>query len=62
MFARVQEDPAIASAVLISAKPDCFIAGAEITELDACTTAEAGEAISKAGQEFFDKARPTKTQ
>ena len=33
---------------------------AEITELDACTTAEAGAAISRAGQKFFDEIAASK--
>ena len=39
--------------MLISGKPDCFIAGADINMLDACTTAEEAAALSKGGQDLL---------
>ena len=45
-FERVESDPAILGAVLISGKPD-FIAGADIAMVQACTTAEQVEKLSR---------------
>lgn len=43
------------SAVLISAKPGCFIAGADIGMLERCTTAQEATAISHGAQLMFDR-------
>nr|WP_086941072.1 fatty acid oxidation complex subunit alpha FadJ [Thaumasiovibrio occultus] len=45
----------VKGAVIYSGKPDNFIAGADIRMLDACTSAEQGEAIAKAGQDIFNR-------
>lgn len=45
-FAQVERDDAVKGVVLISGKAD-FIAGADITMLQRCTTAEQAEALSK---------------
>lgn len=37
---RVESDSNVRAAVLVSAKPDCFIAGADINMLSACRTAD----------------------
>ena len=39
-FLDLAENPAASSIVLISAKPDCFIAGADIKMLSACQSKE----------------------
>lgn len=39
--------------VLISGKQDSFVAGADVTMLDACTTADEAEALAKSGHEIF---------
>lgn len=43
----------ITSAVVISGKPGCFIAGADIGMLEKCRTSEDATKISKEGQDFF---------
>ncbi|CAI4221195.1 unnamed protein product [Auanema sp. JU1783] len=51
----VQRDDAVKSIVLMSGKPNSFVAGADINMLKKANTVEAGEAISKEGQEQFFK-------
>lgn len=41
--------------VFISGKPDSFIAGADISMLDGCKTAEEAQAIGRMGQQMFDQ-------
>ncbi|KAG8522505.1 Trifunctional enzyme subunit alpha, mitochondrial [Galemys pyrenaicus] len=45
----------IRSAVLISSKPGCFIAGADINMLSACKTAQEVAQVSQEGQKMFEK-------
>uniref|UniRef100_A0A8D1Q715 Trifunctional enzyme subunit alpha, mitochondrial n=2 Tax=Sus scrofa TaxID=9823 RepID=A0A8D1Q715_PIG len=45
----------IRSAVLISSKPGCFIAGADINMLSACTTSQEVTQISQEAQRTFEK-------
>ncbi|XP_050702683.1 trifunctional enzyme subunit alpha, mitochondrial-like [Eriocheir sinensis] len=45
-LAAVEGNAAVRAAVLVSDKPGCFIAGADITMLEACTTAAEAEEIS----------------
>lgn len=45
----IQNDSSIKAAVLISGKPGCFIAGADITMLESLKSAEEVTAISKTG-------------
>ncbi|XP_027479990.1 trifunctional enzyme subunit alpha, mitochondrial isoform X1 [Zalophus californianus] len=45
----------IRSAVLISSKPGCFIAGADLTMLASCKTPEEVTQISQEGQRMFEK-------
>ncbi|XP_041809490.1 hydroxyacyl-CoA dehydrogenase trifunctional multienzyme complex subunit alpha b [Chelmon rostratus] len=47
-------DNAVHSAVLISSKPGCFIAGADINMIEACKTAEEVTNLSQEGQKMFD--------
>lgn len=49
----VESNPAIEAAVLISGKPGCFIAGADISMLEACKTKEETVALAKGGHEIF---------
>ncbi|XP_064617131.1 trifunctional enzyme subunit alpha, mitochondrial-like isoform X2 [Liolophura sinensis] len=44
------KDNSVRSAVLISGKPGCFIAGADIGMLEACKTADEVESLSRNGQ------------
>uniref|UniRef100_A0A034VFS2 enoyl-CoA hydratase n=1 Tax=Bactrocera dorsalis TaxID=27457 RepID=A0A034VFS2_BACDO len=49
----LETNSAITSAVVISGKPGCFIAGADISMLEKCRTLEEASNISKEGQDFF---------
>ncbi|XP_053693292.1 trifunctional enzyme subunit alpha, mitochondrial [Sabethes cyaneus] len=55
VFREVETNPAVSSAVVISAKPGCFIAGADITMLEKCKTAAEATKISYEGQMQFNK-------
>ncbi|XP_017549976.1 hydroxyacyl-CoA dehydrogenase trifunctional multienzyme complex subunit alpha b [Pygocentrus nattereri] len=46
---------AITSAVLISSKPGCFIAGADINMIQACKSTEEVTNLSQEGQKMFEK-------
>uniref|UniRef100_A0A8C9U0I9 Trifunctional enzyme subunit alpha, mitochondrial n=1 Tax=Scleropages formosus TaxID=113540 RepID=A0A8C9U0I9_SCLFO len=46
---------AVKSVVLISSKPGCFIAGADINMIQACRSAEEVTALSQEGQKMFEK-------
>lgn len=50
----VQADPAVNSMVLISGKPGCFIAGADLTMIQGCKTPEDGYKISAEGQKLLN--------
>lgn len=45
----------IRSAVLISSKPGCFVAGADINMLAACKTPQEAAQVSQEGQKMFEK-------
>lgn len=49
----VTHNPDVKSVVMISAKPDCFIAGADINMLGAANSVEAGTKISRDGQRIL---------
>lgn len=55
MIKDLETNPAVNSAVLISGKPGCFIAGADIGMLEACQTAEDATLISHGGQLMFER-------
>ncbi|XP_063298010.1 trifunctional enzyme subunit alpha, mitochondrial [Pelobates fuscus] len=46
---------AVKSAVLISSKPGCFIAGADINMIEACKTPQEITRLSQEGQKMFEK-------
>ncbi|XP_075705053.1 trifunctional enzyme subunit alpha, mitochondrial [Rhinoderma darwinii] len=46
---------AVRSAVLISAKPGCFIAGADINMIESCRSSQEVSQLSEAGQKMFEK-------
>lgn len=50
-----ETNSAVNSAVLISAKPGCFVAGADISMLEQCKTVEEAKQISHAGQIRFSR-------
>ncbi|KAK5623678.1 hypothetical protein CRENBAI_008283 [Crenichthys baileyi] len=51
----VWANEAVKSAVLISSKPGCFIAGADINMIQACNTAEEVTKLSQEGQKMFEQ-------
>lgn len=51
----IENDPSVRAAVLISGKPGCFIAGADITMLEKCKTPEDATKISRTGQQLFKR-------
>jgi len=52
---KIESDSNVKSAVLISGKPDCFIAGADIGMLQKCTSAEEVQNISSDGQKMLSR-------
>jgi 3-hydroxyacyl-CoA dehydrogenase / enoyl-CoA hydratase / 3-hydroxybutyryl-CoA epimerase len=55
LFIRLRDDPAVRAIVVISGKPDTFIAGADIEELTAMTTQAEAERASFEGQELINR-------
>lgn len=53
MLRKAESDPSIKGTVLISGKPGCFIAGADINMLEKFKTVEEVQQVSKAGQEVL---------
>lgn len=51
----IETNPSITSAVITSAKPGCFVAGADISMLEKCKTAADATKIAHAGQILFDR-------
>lgn len=51
----IQSDSGVKGVVIISGKKDSFIAGADISMLDSCETAEQAEDIARMGQQMFDR-------
>jgi enoyl-CoA hydratase / long-chain 3-hydroxyacyl-CoA dehydrogenase len=51
----LETNPNVNSAVLISAKPGCFVAGADITMLEQCQTVEEAKKISHEAQIMFNR-------
>lgn len=51
----IEQDNSIKGVVLVSGKDSSFVAGADITMLDACTTAEEAMALAKGGQDIFNR-------
>lgn len=52
---QVESDESVRAMVLISDKPGCFIAGADISMIEACKTAEEVEALSTGCQEMLQR-------
>ena len=55
LFTRIEQDPSIVGAVLVSGKPDSWIAGADIDELQHVATAADGEELSRSGQRLLNR-------
>ncbi|QCA03686.1 fatty acid oxidation complex subunit alpha FadJ [Pantoea vagans] len=53
IIAEARRDPQLAGLVLISGKADSFIAGADISMIDRCQSAQEAEALAKQGQEVM---------
>lgn len=49
----IDSNPQVHAAVLISGKPNCFIAGADITMLESCKTVQDATYVSKTGQQIL---------
>jgi 3-hydroxyacyl-CoA dehydrogenase / enoyl-CoA hydratase / 3-hydroxybutyryl-CoA epimerase len=54
-FEALERDPAVRAVAFFSGKPDSFIAGADIEEFVALTTAAEAERLSAEGQELLDR-------
>ena len=55
LIERLRGDSAVRAVVLVSGKPDSFIAGADIEEFTRITTAAEAEALSRRGQDLMDR-------
>ena len=55
LLASIASDAGLRAVVLLSGKPDSFIAGADIQEFVRITTAAEGEALARAGQEMINR-------
>ena len=51
----IENDSSIKGVVLVSGKDNSFVAGADITMLDACSTADEAMALAKGGQDIFSR-------
>lgn len=60
MLDSVENDSNIKSVVLISEKPGCFIAGADIAQLQKCSTEEELKALSQSGQQYLQRISSSK--
>ena len=55
LLKEIKDDSAITGVVILSGKPDSFVAGADINMLADCTTSEEATTISRQGQMLFDQ-------
>ncbi|BAJ02876.1 fatty acid oxidation complex subunit alpha FadJ [Shewanella violacea] len=55
VLAEIKADTSIKGLVLASGKKDCFVAGADISMLDACTSVEDAKALSQQGHIVFNE-------
>lgn len=55
LLAQIKANNQLKGLVFISGKPDSFIAGADISMLDGCKTAEEAQAIGRMGQQMFNQ-------
>ena len=53
LFDFLEGEPSVSAAVLISGKPDIYIAGADIEQFLTLKTAKEAEALSRAGQQLL---------
>ncbi len=57
----LERDASIGAAVIVSGKPDTFLAGADIEELRVVTSAREAEALSREAQRMFDRMEKLRT-
>ncbi|MGP9802602.1 fatty acid oxidation complex subunit alpha FadJ [Rheinheimera sp. NSM] len=55
LLLEIKANTTLKGLVFISGKPDSFIAGADISMLDGCKTADEAAAIGRMGQQMFDQ-------
>uniref|UniRef100_A0A336KZW8 Trifunctional enzyme subunit alpha, mitochondrial n=1 Tax=Culicoides sonorensis TaxID=179676 RepID=A0A336KZW8_CULSO len=55
LFREFETNPSVNSAVLISGKPGCFVAGADISMLEKCKSVEEALKVSHNGQLMFNR-------
>jgi 3-hydroxyacyl-CoA dehydrogenase / enoyl-CoA hydratase / 3-hydroxybutyryl-CoA epimerase len=55
VFAEVEADTHVSGLIITSGKSNSFVAGADVSMLDACQSEDEVRAIAKIGQELFDK-------
>ena len=55
IFSKVETDPSIEAAVIISKKPGCFIAGADISMLNKVKSATEGSVLAAEGQAIMQR-------
>lgn len=60
IFREIQASPQIQAAVLVSGKPGCFVAGADINMLASLKTAEEVTQISRDGQRVMNALEESK--
>ncbi|XP_071519779.1 trifunctional enzyme subunit alpha, mitochondrial-like [Panulirus ornatus] len=56
----IESNPDIQSAIVISAKPGCFIAGADITMIEKTKSSEEASGLAKAGQDMLHRIEKSK--
>ena len=57
---KIDADESIKSVVLMSGKDSCFIAGADIAQLDGCSTSQELQELSQMGQQMMDRVENNK--
>ncbi|XP_041358074.1 trifunctional enzyme subunit alpha, mitochondrial-like isoform X2 [Gigantopelta aegis] len=60
VFSEIQANESVHSIVIISSKPGCFIAGADIDMIDACKNKEQLKTLSVKGQTIFQQMEDSK--
>lgn len=55
ILGEIETNASVQSAVIISAKPGCFVAGADISMLEKCKSAQEATTISHGAQILFDR-------
>ncbi|XP_060557413.1 trifunctional enzyme subunit alpha, mitochondrial-like [Ruditapes philippinarum] len=61
VYKEISNSSDVKGIVIISGKPDCFIAGADINMINACKSAAEATELSKNGQDMFNEIEALKT-